>query len=163
MRDSSVKSFVFLSLRQTGSENEGLWALWWAHCGDPVSDPEELFTEPKTQYNKTQRRGAKARELTDCPSWSSGWGEYFLGGNYCPCLSVHNTRSTSVTLLMLMIYLIINIKLYIAAWTDTADICIGHILPAFPGIKRTQLSGLSVPPPLPQTPANHLPFGTVQT
>lgn len=47
-RDSSVKSFVFLSPRQTDTENEGLWILWWAHWGDPVSDPEELSTEPNS-------------------------------------------------------------------------------------------------------------------
>lgn len=77
-RDSSGKSFVFLSPRQTGSENEGLWTLWWAHWGDPVSDPEELLTEPKTQYNQTQRWWAKATELSECPSWSSCWGEILL-------------------------------------------------------------------------------------
>lgn len=55
-RDSSIKSFMFLSPRQTHclcSENEGFWTLWWAHWGDPVSDPEELLRWANTQYNQT--------------------------------------------------------------------------------------------------------------
>lgn len=50
-RDSFVKTFVFLSPRQTGLQNEQLSMLWWAQWGDTVSDPEDLLTEPKMQYS----------------------------------------------------------------------------------------------------------------
>lgn len=56
MSDISMKSFVFLPVRQIGSlcsGTEGLWTSWWARWGDPMSDPEEPFAEPKTQFNQT--------------------------------------------------------------------------------------------------------------
>lgn len=114
-RDSSVKSFVFLSPRQTGSlcfENEGLWTWWWAHWGDPVSDPEELLNWAKdaTQSDTEMVSQTHRADLT-VPDEEVATEKSFFGRGLSLVEIVHNARSMSVTLWTLVISWIINIKL----------------------------------------------------